>query len=389
MGHPDTLSDMIADEFNRLYLDYCLANYGATLNHAVDKTTLVGASSRSWFGGYEIMKPISVHFFGKITHKVNDSIIPIEYIAQNAVKNILSAATKNTDILNYININIENGAGYQPDHSSNFYHANNDSNGLNMGYESLANDTIIAVGTSQKHSAGRQLIQIENSIFNILPSNIIDIIGTDIKMAMFGNSDKVNLTICIPIHPEKISSLNEYKSVKEEIKNLLENYLLTVQDNIKVKNIELSINTKDLGNGTYIAPFGTALGKGDCGAVGRGNKLNGYIDYINPSSIEAPAGKNPLNHVGKIYQYLSQFIADELVLKYGVESSTVTLFTQNGRPLQDPYSISIEYLSDKEIDIAMIKQHIVDLLDNTPFFWKSFIHKSVIDRYKTNPASVY
>ena len=43
---------------------------------------------------------------------------------------------------------------------------------------------------------------------------------------------------------------------------------------------------------------------GDDGSVGRGNRANGLITPCRPMSLEATAGKNPVNHVGKIYNLL-------------------------------------------------------------------------------------
>ena len=59
---------------------------------------------------------------------------------------------------------------------------------------------------------------------------------------------------------------------------------------------------------------------GDDGSVGRGNRCNGLITPNRPMSMEATSGKNPINHIGKIYNLLSTQIARECVTKVdGIE----------------------------------------------------------------------
>jgi hypothetical protein len=47
--------------------------------------------------------------------------------------------------------------------------------------------------------------------------------------------------------------------------------------------------------------LGTSAEGGDCGEVGRGNRVNGIAASNRPLGLEAAAGKNPVSHVGKIY----------------------------------------------------------------------------------------
>ncbi|MHA1487030.1 MAG: methionine adenosyltransferase, partial [Promethearchaeota archaeon] len=51
----------------------------------------------------------------------------------------------------------------------------------------------------------------------------------------------------------------------------------------------------------YLTITGTSAEAGDDGEVGRGNRSNGLITPCRPMSLEAVCGKNPINHVGKLY----------------------------------------------------------------------------------------
>ena len=63
------------------------------------------------------------------------------------------------------------------------------------------------------------------------------------------------------------------------------------------------MNTADgeTADSVYLTVTGTSAEGGDDGQVGRGNRVNGLITPYRPMSLEAAAGKNPVTHVGKLY----------------------------------------------------------------------------------------
>src|SRR5208282_3304614 len=81
----------------------------------------------------------------------------------------------------------------------------------------------------------------------------------------------------------------------------------------------IDVNTADdpeLGR-YYLTVTGLSMEAGDDGSVGRGNRANGLITPCRPMSLEASAGKNPVNHVGKIYNLLGNLIANDIVKEAG------------------------------------------------------------------------
>ena len=52
---------------------------------------------------------------------------------------------------------------------------------------------------------------------------------------------------------------------------------------------------------------------GDDGSVGRGNRANGLITPCRPMSMEASSGKNPINHVGKIYNIFDKVELEKII----------------------------------------------------------------------------
>ena len=82
---------------------------------------------------------------------------------------------------------------------------------------------------------------------------------------------------------------------------------------------------------------GTSAEAGDDGEVGRGNRVNGLITPFRPMSLEAAAGKNPVSHVGKIYNVLARQIAEAIVSEMPeVAAAQCYLVSQIGRPVTEP-----------------------------------------------------
>jgi S-adenosylmethionine synthetase len=59
----------------------------------------------------------------------------------------------------------------------------------------------------------------------------------------------------------------------------------------------------------YLTYTGSSIESGDEGVVGRGNRVTGLITPLRPMNIEGASGKNPVYHVGKLYNLAAQRIA--------------------------------------------------------------------------------
>ena len=126
---------------------------------------------------------------------------------------------------------------------------------------------------------------------------------------------------------------------KEEMRLALTDYLASKLQSLD--EISVQLNTLDdpsRGEGDiYLTVLGTSAEGGDCGQVGKGNRVNGVIPLNRPISNEAAAGKNPISHVGKIYSLLTHHIANEVVQRdEGVEEVYIWLCSQIGQPIDKP-----------------------------------------------------
>jgi len=184
-------------------------------------------------------------------------------------------------------------------------------------------------------------------------------IGEDIKVMGSRNDNNTNLTVAIAFVSQFVSSLEEYYDQKEKIRELLER-------KFKTDGIGVSINTCDVKESVYLTVTGTSWEMGDDGQVGRGNRANGLITPCRTMSLEAVAGKNPVSHVGKIYNLKAQEIADKINDVFELREVQVQLLSQIGKPINDPF-VGIKYISNGDVRQSDIKNIISNSLSREGF----------------------
>jgi S-adenosylmethionine synthetase len=103
---------------------------------------------------------------------------------------------------------------------------------------------------------------------------------------------------------------------------------------------------------------------GDDGSVGRGNRCNGLITPNRPMSMEATSGKNPINHIGKIYNLLSTQVARECVEKVeGIEEIYIRILSQIGNPIDQPLVASAQIIPKPGGTFKNISREVESVMD--------------------------
>jgi len=383
IGHPDSLADLIAEEFSRLYSAECLDRWGMVLNHWVDKVNLVGSAARVGFGGFEILKPVSVHLFGKVSHGIGRERVDAERILRQAARTVLDGALGETAIARHVRFNIENSAGSAPDHGRGFYHPGSLAEVREASRrETVANDTVLCSAYATVDDLADLVRHLEGLVTDPRAglTAAMPAVGTDVKVVAIRAGDALEVTVCVPGHSDRLRSREEYDDMVAMARALLEEAVWREADRRGLRP-RLVVNSKDSATSAYLCPFGTALGKGDCGVVGRGNRINGAINVLRPSTAEAPAGKNPLHHVGKLYTIAAQLIAGECVARFGAATSEVLLATDNGRPLTNPRLASVQ-LSDAAASDRDVADLVQGVLEAVPTMWRSFLDLDVCAHFR-------
>ncbi|MGI5187715.1 methionine adenosyltransferase [Promicromonospora sp. CA-289599] len=387
IGHPDSLADMVADTFSREYSIWCLNEFGLVPNHWVDKVNLVGAAARVEFGKYEILKPADAYLFGKITDRVGATEIPIGRIFSDVVGSVLPAALGDSAILDHVRTHVNNTRGIGIDHDPQFYvpEAVNELAGV-LAAESVANDTVICVGTSHRGISADLATRLEGHITGSEFRRAFPAVGTDVKVMIVRIGASLDITAAVPFHPELVDTWPAYSERLGEVRAAISDHLRMLQGQDerlrRIDNMSLSLNTKDVPGRGYLAPFGTSLGKGDCGAVGRGNRYNGAIEPLRPSSCEAAAGKNPVHHVGKIYTAVTFEIAKRIFVDTGVYAE-VTIAARNGGRLDDPAHVLVS--TERKLgqaDIDRVKSIVGEAVGDATHFQDTFLAADPVERFR-------
>lgn len=361
LGHPDTLSDILADTFSRKYSQFSLLKYGSILNHAVDKVTLLGAKAEVNFGRAKIIKPITACLFGKASLKVDNKIIDIENMFREAVREVFINIFHTEDIFKDIQylINVHDGIGF--DHPKGFYSPLTNRDVKKVNIELRSNDTVICSAYAPYSKTEILTIKIENYLNSEEFKKDYPETGFDIKVLITRIEKTIDVTICIPFISSKTPSMIRYR---EKLKDIEEHLLKKIREWSEYEDIILNINTKDEGGKyAYLTVYGSALDKGDQGMVGRGNRFNGVISVNREMNIEAAAGKNPIHHSGKIYNFVSHLISKELFNKYGIYNS-VFISAKNGDLLNKPSYVIIKTAESIGVSQNEIKEVVTEYLNN-------------------------
>jgi S-adenosylmethionine synthetase len=107
-------------------------------------------------------------------------------------------------------------------------------------------------------------------------------------------------------------------------------------------DVNISVNAADTTESVYLTVTGTSAESGDDGEVGRGNRITGLITPCRPMTLEAAAGKNPVSHVGKIYNVVARQIAELLAASPAIARAECLMVSRIGAPVTEPAIVQIK-----------------------------------------------
>lgn len=338
-GHPDTLVDAIADEISRRYSRYCLEKFGAICNHWIDKCILIGGESRFEFGQSAMLQPIRLIVIGKATTAVGRSVVPLEEIAREGaiavIEQVVASFDKDHDLKVEVRTNDYQGAGrpaawYKPSVVQR-----------SPSREDLANDAVICAGFAPFSATEEVTFRLAEMFFDDRMRRLRPYIGSDIKVLSQRIGEQLDITACVPFVARETSSRAFYDERLEEIR---EDMILAAGEILSSRgrscHVRVHLNTRDDEQTVYMSHYGSCLDTGDVGAVGRGNRGSGLITPARPMSIEAPSGKNPKYHSGKILDIAAFNLAREIAAATG-RTAEVIISTQTGLPLANPFAVVV------------------------------------------------
>jgi S-adenosylmethionine synthetase len=217
-----------------------------------------------------------------------------------------------------------------------------------------ANDTSIGVGYAPRSESEQLILDLEEVVRGV-PA-----VGEDTKLMAVRVGDRLTLVVAAAMVSRFINSREEY----DESKSAVQEAVMRKAQARHAGDVEVFVNCADAGENIYLTVTGTSIEMGDDGATGRGNRGNGLITPMRPMTMEAIAGKNPVSHVGKIYNVLAQKAAAEIVELDGVEEAYVTLVSKIGSPISQPLLRGVQISGELQMN-PEIESNVNGILD----FW--------------------
>ncbi|MEM3577175.1 MAG: methionine adenosyltransferase [Candidatus Bathyarchaeia archaeon] len=355
LGHPDYICDAVMDQISiRLSKEY-LEKAGAILHHNVDKSLLVAGESEPKFGGGTVKQPMLFVFGDRATAEFNGTKIDVASIAVNVAKQWFRQNMRFIDPEKHVKYQVELKPG---------------SAGLvdifkRKGKVLGANDTSAAVGYAPMTKTEKIVLKTERFLNSKEFKQRFPESGEDIKVMGFRANNSLNLTISMAFVDRYVYSEEDYFEKKAKI---LEETKRFVEANIDFDKINVQLNTLDMRGrgigGVYLTVLGTSADSGDSGQVGRGNRVNGLISLNRPFCSEAAAGKNPVSHVGKIYNVLTYKIAQHVYEEVPeVEEVYIWLLSKIGSPIDQPAVAAAQVIMKGDNSLDKVRQEISEVLD--------------------------
>ncbi|RXE55998.1 S-adenosylmethionine synthetase [Methanoculleus taiwanensis] len=351
LGHPDSLADGIAESISRALSAAYFEECGTVLHHNTDQGEIVAGESLPRFGGGVITKPIYVLLNGRATKTFDGANIPADTIAINAARNYIRTILPTLDMERDITVDSRMGMG---------------STDLRDVFRTCvtiprANDTSFGVG----HAPFSEAESVVRGVAAFIDEQLrprYPVIGQDCKIMCLRDGDAITITLAIAFVDRYCASLNDYLDMKQLIKEQVE----SVAQGFTKRTVRVDVNTADdiANESIFLTVSGSSAEMGDDGSVGRGNRCNGLITPNRPMSMEATSGKNPINHIGKIYNLLATQIAQDCVTKVdGIEEMYVRLLSQIGHPIDQPHVASAQVITKPGTSMQAVAPEVEAIID--------------------------
>ena len=367
-GHPDTICDALAEELSGALSRFYLERFGSVLHHNVDKVLLCAGVARPAFAGGEILEPIDVYICGRATRDLGGVRVPIEELADAACRTWLREHIHGLDPDRHVRLHLLVRPG-SPELVELFLRRR-------AGAPPLANDSAVGVGFAPFSHLERTILAVEQELNSAEVKATSPELGEDVKVLGIRQRGRMDLTIACAVIGRHVETLSDYVDAKERAKRIARNAARDATD----LDIVAAVNTADglTAGSIYLTVTGTSAESGDDGQAGRGNRPNGLITPCRPMSLESAAGKNPVNHPGKLYHMAAGRIAAAVVQRIeGISAAECYLASQIGRPITDPQLAAVRVrLAERGPPdrVAGPVQEIVEAeLDLLPTYWREAV----------------
>jgi S-adenosylmethionine synthetase len=371
IGHPDTICDAIAENLSRNLCREYRQRFGTILHHNVDKALLSDGRSAPAFGGGSVIAPIKICLAGRATG-IGSKRPSIEEIGIEGSRAWLRAHLHALDAERHVSFHwlIQPVSQELQDLFSR----------RRANEVPLANDTSIGVGYAPLSPLERLVLAAENRINGRDRDRERPAWGEDVKVMGVRHGSTFDLTVACAMVGRHVAHLDDYLAEKQAVEQLVR--VLATEHGIADCNVKVNAADNPSAGAVYLTVTGTSGEAGDDGQVGRGNRVNGLITPCRPMSLEAAAGKNPVSHVGKLYNVVARQIAERLVADVpGIARAQCFMVSRIGAPLTSPALLQVKLATQDGEPPARFKRRAKEIavacLDHIPKLIDDFVAGSV------------
>ena len=353
IGHPDSICDGIAESVSRALSQMYLDRVGRVLHYNTDETQLAAGSAAPAFGGGEVVEPIYVLIVGRATRKYDGQSLPVDSTALAAAREYLDEQIPKLDFGTDVVVDTRLGEG-----SGDLQEVFSEEGAT----VPMANDTSFGVGHAPLTETEQIVYATERQLNTTYAADNPEL-GADIKVMGKRENDRIDITVAAAMIDEHVPTLEAYDDAVEGVREFVTDLARDHTD----REVHVDVNTADdyEDGSIYLTVTGTSAEQGDDGSVGRGNRANGLITPNRPMSMEATSGKNPVNHIGKIYNLLSTEIAESVVDEVdGIRDLQVRLLSQIGRPIDQPHVADAQVVTTDGVELVDIQSDIEAIIDD-------------------------
>lgn len=356
LGHPDYICDVVMNEVSVALSKEYLKRFGMVMHHNIDKGLLVAGQVERRFGGGVVKEPMLMVFGDRATFIIDDEAIP--------VKDLVVSTAKDWFRRNMRFINPDEDVKYQVELKKGSEELTDIFKRARKGEFLGANDTSAAVGYAPMTETEKIVKKTEEYLNSKQFKKEFPESGEDVKVMGLRVNRELNVTVAMAFVDRFIDSEETYFKRKDEVLQKIHDFIVSEVDMDKVY---VHLNTLDVKGrgmaGIYLTVLGTSADDADCGQVGRGNRVNGVIPLNRPTSSEAAAGKNPVSHVGKIYNILTYRIANKIYEDVqGLKEVYVWLLSQIGQPINQPQIAAAQLILEPGVKLEEVSKDVEEVM---------------------------
>jgi S-adenosylmethionine synthetase len=288
--------------------------------------------SQPRFGGGSILEPIEIFLAGRATLEVGGEMIPVAELAVEGSRTWLRENLHALDAERHVVVHPLVRPGSQE--LVELY-----DRAARTG-EWLANDTSCGVGYAPLSVLERVVDRVERTISAAARERGRLEVGEDVKVMGVRGSDGIGLTVGCAFIDRHLRDLDAYLAAREAVAALAREGAAEVTD----AAVAVVVNAADdpAAKSVYLTVTGLSAESGDDGEAGRGNRANGLITPGRPMTMESLAGKNPVTHVGKLYNLTAGLISESLIDALPeVAAARCLLVSRIGHSTADPQIVDV------------------------------------------------